>query len=182
MARFRFWKCPDCGGTFRHLHHPDDEPAPDRCALCGSWMSDAEPSFVPQAPAVGNSARVKAVDDVYYGMEDASRVRAEQMAEMTPGASASDFNHTLVTNLRDRQRPGDIAAMPAPPSPVTQQMDFLQARGGNVGFGGGSANRAEFAHIPQGGHAVREQTGRDHWSRVQAVTSRPIATYTPEKP
>jgi hypothetical protein len=124
MAKFVHYQCPDCRGTFKHLHHPSDAPPPDRCPLCGSWVSDAEPPqevFVPQAPAVhGASAKAKAVDDVYYGMEDASVARTHMMAEAA-GGSASDYDHTKITNLRNTKE-GEIAAVPAAPNPVSTLM------------------------------------------------------------
>lgn len=171
MARYRHWRCPDCGGTFKHLHHPDDAPPPDRCLLCGAWMSETEPVFVPQAPAVGNPARVKAVDDVYYGMEDATKARAELMARHTPGASASDFSHTLITDMNDRQKPGDIAWKPPPPSPVTQQMEFLKQRGANVGFGAGSGIPNYAPDIPLTGDAARQQMTRNHHQMVRELVA-----------
>lgn len=137
-------------------------------------MSDAEPVFVPQAPAVSNPARVKAVDDVYYGMEDASKLRAEQMAAMTPGASASDFRHTHITDLRDRQRPGDIAAKAPPPSPVSQAI-----AAGVGGFNGGAGMLPQYAHIPLSGDAARQGVGANHWQRVQQIVSSPIGVYKP---
>jgi len=176
MARYRHWRCPDCEGTFRFLHHPDDAPPPDRCLLCGAWMSESEPAFVPEAPAIKNSAKVKAVDDVYYAMEDASAARTEDMAAMVPCASASDFNHTKITDMRDHQRTGDIAYKPPPPSPVTEQMEFLRQRGGNVGFAGsGIPNYAP--GIPLTGDAARQAANMQHHSRVQSIVSKPLGAY-----
>lgn len=137
-------------------------------------MSDSEPVFVPQAPAVSNPARVKAVDDVYYGMEDASKVRAEQMAAITPGASVSDFKHTLITNLRDRQKPGDIAAVPPPPSPVSQAI-----AAGVGGFNGGAGMLPQYANIPLTGDNARQAVNAGHWGRVHEIVSHPIAVHKP---
>jgi hypothetical protein len=123
MAFNRFYRCPDCEGTFKFMHVLQDDPPPDRCELCGSWMNldiPPEPVFVPQAPAV-RSGKAKAVDDVYYGMEDSSRLRAEMMAQVG-GGSASDYAHTHITNMKDNSREGDIAYVPPPPNPVTQMM------------------------------------------------------------
>jgi hypothetical protein len=122
MAFYRHYQCPDCNGVFKYLHTLSDEPPPDRCDLCGSWMSDEEPVFVPQAPAVrGVSASTKAVDDVYEGMVDASKVRTELMAEMG-GGSASDYNHTVITNMRSNAKEGETSFVPPPSNPVTQAM------------------------------------------------------------
>lgn len=158
MARYRFWRCPDCDGTFKHLHHPDDSPPPDRCQLCGAWMSESEPVFVPQAPMVGNAAKIKAVDDVYYGMEDASKARAELMAQHTPGASASDFSHTLITDMNDRQRPGDAAVKLPVRNPVTEAM--ARGIGGFQSSGGGMM--PEYAALPLTGDATRQNNVAQH--------------------
>lgn len=139
-------------------------------------MSDAEPAFTPQAPAVRNAAKVKAIDDVYYGLEDASKDRTELMAQASPGASVSDFKHTLITDMNDRQKPGDIAWKGIPSSPVT---DLMQK--GIGGFQGDAAGYAAAAHqgaTPHAGNRAREATvAAHHQVSRQLVAAGNIGTY-----
>jgi hypothetical protein len=136
MAFFRSYQCPECEGIFKYLHHPNDAPPPDRCDLCHAWMLDeAEPVFVPQAPRIG-TYKGKTPDQVYRQMEQASADRTYEMAEMLPGASASDFSHTKITDMNDNMREGDIAAKYSPPPNYVQEfMKLNQGSGQSVGGG-----------------------------------------------
>lgn len=135
MARFVYYRCPDCGGTFQHLHHPSDAPPPNRCALCRAWMSDEEPfeeTFVPVAPGIRKSSYAQSVDQSYRAMEESSRHRADEAADMLDrqyreqGKPASPLEADMrreeiatikselkVTNMRDpsEMRAGDTAAI-----------------------------------------------------------------------
>jgi hypothetical protein len=85
MARFVWYQCPDCGGTFRFLHHPSDSDPPDRCELCLAWMAEDAPpieAFVPQAPLIRKSDYAKSVDQTYRAMEESSAQRANEAAGM----------------------------------------------------------------------------------------------------
>ncbi len=136
MAFYRPYLCPDCGGKFRYLHHPNDAPPPDECQLCGASMVDPAPVFEPAAPAIG-TYKGKSPDQVYRQMETASEARTELMAQHVPGASASDFSHTKVTDLHDNLREGDIAAKySAPPNYVQEFMKLNPAPGGGSAVGG----------------------------------------------
>lgn len=170
----RRWRCPDCAVIIRQM--PGD-PLPNFCVGCGADLREPETDepFVPQAPRIRNAERVKAVDDVYYGMEDASKARAEMMAEMTPGASASDFKHTIITDMNDRQRPGDIAYKAPPPNPVTKQMEFLSQRRdvrfpvGNSPLGNGIPNYQP--DIPQGGLGAIRDIQLSHFDNMARLVS-----------
>ena len=137
MAKFVHYKCPDCGGVFRHLHTLSDEPPPDRCSLCHAWMNEDEPPeavFVPQAPGIRKSAYARSVDATYRATEAASIERADEAAAMLESEFAKqpkdEHNTALlaefqreqventrselrVTNMRDpsEMRPGDTAAI-----------------------------------------------------------------------
>jgi hypothetical protein len=180
MAHFQSWACPDCGGKFRHLHHPDDAPPPDRCPLCDAWLSDAEPTFIPQAPAV-RSGVAQAVDDVYRGTEDSSRLRTEMMAQIG-GGSASDYAHTIVTNMKDNQKPGDIAYVAPPPNPVTQVM---AATPNLTGHQQNALAFAEANRVGVGAYAgerARQATVAQHRQQVQAlVGAGQLASYSGKK-
>jgi hypothetical protein len=140
MARYQAYKCPECEGVFRHFHHPDDSPPPDRCVLCGAWVSEGappEPVFVPQAPGIRKSDYVKSVDQVYRTYEDASIQRAEDAAdhldqqlrdngvdEETRRKEIFELKSGLkVTNVRDpsEMREGDMATI-MPPTGAEAQL------------------------------------------------------------
>jgi hypothetical protein len=168
MAVYRHYECPDCRGMFRFLHHPNDEPPPSFCPLCGASM-DAEPAFVPTAPHVAKSIG-KTADTVYRQMEAASTDHAE-MAAAIGGGSASDYTANAITDMADSLRPGDVAAKIAS-NPVSRHM----TQTGQGGFGGaGGMSGAEFARntsqgaFPRQGEATRLSLVANHGARAQAV-------------
>lgn len=181
MAKYLHYKCPDCDGVFRDLQVRADDPPPDRCPLCNSWVSDTAPPeevFVPQAPAV-RSAISRAVDDVYRGTEDASVLRTEMMAQLG-GGSASDYNHTKITNLRDHQRPGDVAYVPPPPNPVSELMRT------NPNVGGHTQQAQQFAEANRygvgayAGEKARQATVSQHRAQLQSIVGAgTLARYKP---
>lgn len=103
--------CPNCGWT----------PAPEEDRVC--------------APAI-RTQRTKVADSTYREIEAASERRVEQAAELA-GCSPSEMASLKVTNLNDR-RDAEMAAMPVN-NAVTQQMDSVNARGGNMGWQGAGA-------------------------------------------
>lgn len=159
MAKFIFYKCPECEGVFKYLHVLSDAPPPDRCELCHAWMSDTEPPqevFVPQSPGIRKNAYARSMDQTYRAMEEQSIGRAEEAASILEDSYRAqprdaDFESGLldqtqreqvaqvrselkITNMRDpsETRPGDISAIPKianPSSPVTQGSGF-QLMGG----------------------------------------------------
>lgn len=180
MARWRSWKCPDCSQTFRHFHHPDDEPPPNRCPHCDAWVSTAEPAFTPAAPAIRNGAKVRAVEDVYYAMEDSSRARAEAIAEATPGVSASDLRHMHITD----SKPNLVASN----NEVAHRMKAMQSVGLSTGFGnvdatGGGHNLPEYSHIPNvGNNFYRNTMLPAHWQLARQIEAGGnMGSWTPKK-
>lgn len=169
MAFYRHYQCPDCGGTFKHMHTLSDEPPPDRCGLCGNWMSDEPPPvFVPQAPYVKSGA-AKAVDDVYEGMVDASKARTELMAQMT-GGSASDYNHTVITNLRDA-REGETNYVPPPPNPVSQAMAAQPNLTGHQASAMAFAEANRYGVGAYAGEGARQAVRSQHSRQVAELVS-----------
>jgi hypothetical protein len=119
---------------------------------------------------------------VYYAMEDSSKVNAERMAAMTPGASASDFSHTLITDMNDRQKPGDITWKPPPPNPVSQSIQA--GRGGWQGTPSGAtpAEIAAMAHQGADAFAGRRAAAMVQTHHFQSPPPfRTIGTYMPPK-
>lgn len=183
------YRCPDCGEKFKW---PRDIDPPRRCVHCDSWMEVDEPppEFIPKAPMIRNGERVRAVEDVYYAMEDGSRARAEMAAQHLPGVSASELTHMHITDMNDRQKAGDIAA-----KPVNNTISQAMSRGIGGWQGMGAAEFASAAHggprpdgkpalnfVPHAGEAARQQTTQIH-SRIAApmVRASEIGRYMPPK-
>jgi hypothetical protein len=172
MAFFRHYLCPDCGGTFRWLHHPSTDPPPHYCPLCGADM-EAEPVFVPAAPHIGRSIG-KTADAVYRQMEQAGAAHAEMAAELG-GGTAADYQALKITDLPDYLRPGDVAARPLD-NPVTQAMansgqnGLLPGSGfqsfASVGSGMSSVGQGPYPHR---GEQMRQQLVSGHQERQRAV-------------
>lgn len=129
-------QCPKCAHKFY-----SKTMNPDCCPECG-YEYDPPDDTVISMPAL-RTAVSTSVDQVYRDMERASEHRAEQAAAML-GVPVSEMSGLKMTNLRDNQREGDIAAVPVV-NDVTRQMDFIQSRGGTAGFAGGSEFKAGIA-------------------------------------
>jgi hypothetical protein len=97
-------------------------------------LESPEPVFVPQAPSIGTN-KGKMADHVYRQMETASEHRTELMAQ-AGGGSASDYNHTKITDMNDNMREGDVAAKySAPSNYVTEFMKLNQPPSSPMGGG-----------------------------------------------
>ena len=105
MAHYQAYQCPECLGTFRFLHHPDDEPPPSFCPRCGASMEDDSEVFVPAVPHIGKTIG-RSGDQVYRAMEDSSAANAEAVSAIT----GEDASNMKITNMADYLRPGDQAA------------------------------------------------------------------------
>jgi hypothetical protein len=110
-------KCPSCRGSF--AWNPK-EGMPDLCALCGEHVGHDTAEDIVFCPAIRTNAKTRAVDDVYRQMEAGSITRAQIAAEMT-GAPVSEMSGLKITDMRDNQRQGDIAAV-LPNNPVSELM------------------------------------------------------------
>lgn len=109
MAKLVTYRCPECKGEFDFLHHPSDEPPPERCELCHEWMGD-QPEVSPVIRLNLGTHKGKTPDALFRRMEAASTARAEQAAEMT-GASVEEMGAIKMTNMKDNSRPGDMAVL-----------------------------------------------------------------------
>lgn len=191
MAVFRAYRCPDCGGIFKFLHHPSDAPPPDQCQLCHAWMRDdvPEPVFVPQAPGIRKSLIVKSMDQTYRAMESASIERAQEAADMA-GVPVSEMSHLKITDLKDpsNMRAGDISAV-TPPAGTgagqNQVAHMMQQMGNNIGGGFNPLNvagsavpgqmlaaQAHSGDAPHAGEAIRSTVGSTHRDRAWAMQQR----------
>ena len=129
-------KCPECRKAFKWEPLKD---YPQFCPLCNADMGQLPDGDVISIPAF-LSAKTKASDAVYRQAEAASEYRVQKAAELA-GCDVSEMSSLKITNMRDTKHAGDIAAVPLV-NAVTKQMEAINARGGQFGFG---ANGAEFA-------------------------------------
>jgi hypothetical protein len=171
MVRPQTYRCPDCDGVFRYFHHPDNEPPPNFCPLCGSNMSDQpEFAFMPSAPHLAKSIG-KTADRVYRQVEESSVANAEMVAEMT-GESASDVATAMkVTNLADYLRPGDIAAKMAN-NEVAKHMRATGQGGFQPALGMTGQDYAKATGqglFPHAGDAMRQDIASTHQQRAHVV-------------
>ena len=103
MAIVRTYKCGDCGAQFEHFHASRDEPAPE-CPGCKALESQK----VPSGFTIGGGNAAKAGDI------------AQDILEKEFGMS----------DIRDRQREGDIATI-TPPH-LRPAVDNMWKAGGDV--------------------------------------------------
>ena len=130
-------KCPECRKAFKW---EPSKPEPRYCPLCDADLGEPPDDNVISLPAF-LSPKTKAADNVYRQAEQASVVRAEKAAELA-GCDVSEMSSLKITNMKDHKHQGEVAAVPVV-NAVTQQMDAINARGGQFGFSG--SNGAEFA-------------------------------------
>jgi len=138
-------RCPFCKTKFRWKAETDDYPK--NCPECDAYVGhDRADDDVVVPNILAFSTRCQ--DGVYKAMERASEERVYQAAEMA-GCSPSEMSSLKITNMRDNMRQGDIAAMPVQ-NDVTRQMEVINARGGQFGFGGGDTGLGFSTAVPTG--------------------------------
>ncbi len=140
MPRLVTYKCPDCSGQFDFLHHPSDEPPPERCELCGSFMGD-EPEKAPVLYLKIGTAKGKGPDKIYRQMEKGSEERVAAAVEMG-GGDASDYSNLKITDLKDARHEGEIAA---PSTTQAQKNLSYEVMGRKIGPEMQSPNAKAFA-------------------------------------
>lgn len=200
MAKFRFYRCPECGGTFRHLHHPDDAPPPDRCQLCHAWVSEGEPPepvFVPQAPGIKKSEFAKSVDQTYRATEAASVQRAEDAADQLRAAYAAAERESphegdrailddmerhqidemrsglKITNMRDpsEMREGDSAVIQPSADAAAARLTMGASRPGFQTYEGPPPNHAPGVGPSNSGDMARQAVVGSHAARASQMIS-----------
>lgn len=175
MAIMRTYICPDCQGQFDFLHHPNDEPPPSHCPLCGADVSGKEKKQKTRrlkravtAPAI-KTVVSKSADQVYRQLETASQTRQEQAAQML-GVDARTLGSMKMTNMKDNLRVGEMSNIPAPAAKIAGNVNDALRPGS--GFQGSS-------NIPVGlpGRPVQEMNNamasvfQNHRSMVQATVA-----------
>ena len=171
MACYRTYQCLSCERKFRYLHHPSDEPPPANCPLCGASTDGASAVFDPVAPAIRGTIGI-AADQVYRAMEASSASRAEEMAALA-GGSASDYSHTKITDLNDRQREGDTAYK----MPQNEVRRFMEQHPGAAGvsspnFALEKAAAAHSGYFPHAGIRTGEVVRNVHWNMAREMQRR----------
>src|SRR5271166_2881475 len=99
-------RCPSCRGKFPW--NPT-EGMPDICPLCEGKVGHDRADDDIVLPFIRSSGRSKIIDNVYRDMERGSEVRAAAAAEMA-GVPVSEMSSLKITDMNDRQKPGDISA------------------------------------------------------------------------
>lgn len=159
-------RCPICRGKF-----PWKDPTqgfPSKCELCGETIGVDVPDDVIVMPSL-RSAKMAATDKVYRDMERGSEVRAQAAADLV-GAPVAEMSSLKITNLKDNQREGDIAAMESQaamdrfktftPTPVGWQANGAELASG-VASGAVSVNNQVYAGIePRAGARAIERVQR----------------------
>lgn len=166
MPVMRTYQCPDCTGTFDHLHMRSTDEPPNFCPLCGSSMTDAVPS--PARVNIATNAG-KSGDQVYRAMEDGSAQRA-QMAADHLGVDVSEMSAMKTTDMKDNMREGDTAAVSAN-NAVSQVMDQTKGITGMQSASAGAeyaaaAHTGSFAHA---GEKARQSLTQAHQQRAHKI-------------
>jgi hypothetical protein len=198
MARYRYFRCPDCGGTFKDLQVLSDDPPPNRCALCHAWMNmdlPPEEAFVPLAPGIKKSAYAQAVDQTHRATEKASIERSEEAAGLLADAYRAqnranpqegdraildDFEKNQIaelksglkiTNMKDpsEMRPGDTAVIGPSADAAAQRLSIGPSAPGFQTFAGPPPNYAPGVGPAHAGEGARQMTNQWHAANAGAV-------------
>lgn len=129
-------KCPACREKFKY---DVSEGWPDSCPICKTDINNRRADDDVVMPNI-LSYKTKNNDKVARDIMNGSEQRAEMAAAMA-GVPVSEMSSLKITDLNDRNDTQFSAKEVI--NPVTQQMDMIRARGGQVGFGATQA--AEFA-------------------------------------
>jgi hypothetical protein len=135
-------KCPACREKFRY---DVSQGWPDECPICKTDINNNRDDDDVVVPNI-LSFKTKNTDGVARQVMDGSETRAGLAAAMA-GVPVSDMSSLKITDLNDRND-SQFAAKEVV-NPVTQQMDMIRARGGQIGFGATEAQAfATNAHAP----------------------------------
>ena len=179
MAINRTYECPDCLKQFNFMHHPNDEPPPKFCPLCGADVSGEKKrkkrlKRAITAPAIGGSAIARSADGLFRQMESAADVRQEQAAAML-GVDKSTLNSMKMTDMKDNMRAGDFSHVPSAATKLTGstvRIDGVSV--GEMKFQDRTQG-AEYAQsVGQGPHPFAGNTMRETVNLGHARTSRQV--------
>jgi len=158
-------QCPQCAEKFR-----TDTDFFATCPKCGHTAERPDVTVI-SAPFIKTPTAISTISDrVYRDMEKASEHRMHVAAEMA-GVPASEMSEMKITNMRDNVQIGESAAMPVN-NAVTQQMDALNARGGQFGFGASGREYAMAAHtgvMPRRGNQILHEINPSAGANILGV-------------
>lgn len=193
MAIYRTYNCPDCNGVFDFLHHPNDEPPPSYCPLCGSYVGPEKKRKKKRLNQVARimspnrrgivrsgetSTRAKLMnrsgEQVYRQMESSSEQRMQQAANML-GVDTKTLTHMKTTNMKDNVRVGETSYIPPSTTPASQ----IRGHEIKASFGDGTTINSHFGQtsIPTSGQPNTElqktmsTTFANHQNLVQATVA-----------
>src|SRR5215469_3376355 len=172
---FRTYACDSAGTaaehTFELMMKPEEHPS--FCPVCG-YSVDQRSRPRPSKVSIGGKGNLaKAVDMTYRALEESSADRA----------AALNNPNMKITDMKDRLREGDVAAV-MPSNSVTQFMQAADAHNIRYGWGGGSMGTPAFHsatptplppnQITGAGHealwVIQGNQGRTH-AATQALTT-----------
>jgi len=158
MAKRRRYQCPDCDGIFDFLHHPDNEPPPPFCPLCGAdvrtnpekpkkrarRLKSAQVVWQPGDLLYKPTNRVvsRSADSVYRSMEEAARQRQYDAAALL-GEDPRKLTGMKITNLKDNVKTGEMSYAPSSATKIqgsVVKIDGAPAGAGSFGSSGGQAS------------------------------------------
>ena len=192
MAIMRTYQCPSCEKCFDFMHHPNDEPPPSFCPLCGANVSGKKKTRMKRADRVlspGLSERVKrlpsherkiskSADAVYRGMESASRDRMQDAADVL-GVDASSLSGMKFNDMKDNMREGDMAQATTVSDATKLTGDAPIATGNGTTQGlGFNQNASEYARTtgsgpsPHAGNKARELVNSLHQTKGNSLVAR----------
>jgi hypothetical protein len=166
-------KCDACLEKFR-WEYTEITGWPNACPCCGASTALPEGDVI-TLPAIRTKGNTANNDQLYRDIEKGSEHRAEVAADML-GVPVSEMSDMKVTNLNDR-RDTEVAAVELPPSPVTQRMVEMQARGIPSGWQAAGSGVAASPQI-QGGFypnagAHFQKAVRERHARMTNFTATP---------
>ncbi len=194
MAVYRTYECPACKKNFDFLHHPNDEPPPNFCPLCGADVSGKKKQRMRKAERVlspGLSERIKhapsvrrtaskSADAVYRGMENASHDRMKDAAEVL-GVDPRTLSNMKFTDMKDNMREGDMAqsTTPTDATKITGSVGNMNlpdsgGTGQNIAFNPfqHNAQAAEMVRAgPRAGNGARELVNSLHATKGHSVVA-----------
>lgn len=194
MAVYRTYECPSCKKNFDFLHHPNDEPPPSFCPLCGADVSGKKKTRMKKADRVlspGLPERLKkmpnherkvsrSADAVHRGLENAAEDRMRDAAEVL-GVDPRTLGNMKMTNMKDNMREGDMAQSSTPTDATkltgsTGNMNLPDSggTGQTIAFNPfqQNAQAAEMVRTgPRAGNAGRELVNSLHARKGNSVVS-----------
>lgn len=122
-----------CNACSHRLPWKPTDKTPSECPKCGASFGEERDDSDVVMPFI-RSAKTTNNDKLYRDMEKGSEVRAELGAQAA-GCSVSDMSAMKMTDMRDNQREGDIAAKMVP---TADDGKFFQPNGAE--YAAGTAN------------------------------------------